>query len=171
MNKAAIVRNAACIFIRFIIVAVRLDGSWINLDNRWLSLGPMQSLLRIVFCLRPTLSCLFATQRTTAATFRKKVIYILGSVIICDLFSCFDTAQCYDHDTAIASHWLRVWLTGMIDVTGHIPPWRAVDGPPTVQCEHISCATCLAPVSFLGRYTATAISRDIGGTLDRPCSE
>ena len=119
----------------------------------------------------PTASNLFNTQRATAAAALEKVVYILPSVIIGDLFSLLDTAQCYDYDTAIASHRLRVRLTGMINVASHIPPWRAVDGPSAVQCKHISCATCLTLVSFLDRYTPTAISRDIGGAFDRPRCE
>ena len=54
----------------------------------------------------------------------------------------------------------------MIDVTGHVPSRRAIDGPSLVDLERIFGAARLTPIGFLSGNARAAIGRDIGGTLD-----
>src|SRR5215831_17184286 len=57
----------------------------------------------------------------------------------------------------------------MIDVTGHVPSRRAIDGPSLVDLELIFGAACLTPIGFLSSKAPAAIGRDIDPSLDWLC--
>jgi hypothetical protein len=113
----------------------------------------------------------FSACCTAAARTVEKAVQIFSSVVVGDFLSRLDTAQCDDCDTALAPHRLRIRSAGMVDVTRHIPSRRAIDSPPAVEFEHISCAPCLAPVCFLGGNAAAAIGGDMGVSRDPLCCE
>ena len=57
----------------------------------------------------------------------------------------------------------------MIDVTGHVPSRRAIDGPSLVDFELIFGAACLTPIGLLSSNAPAAIGRDIDPSLDWLC--
>jgi hypothetical protein len=57
----------------------------------------------------------------------------------------------------------------MIDVTGHIPSRRAIDGPPLVELELILGTACLTPISLLSGNAPAAIGRDVDSLLNWLC--
>src|SRR5215472_19241891 len=57
----------------------------------------------------------------------------------------------------------------MIDVTGHVPSRRAIDGPSLVDLELIFGAACLTLIGFLSGKAPAAIGRDIDRSLDWLC--
>ena len=103
----------------------------------------------------------------SAAAFLEEEVEIFASVVVGYFVSRDDGTQRYEHDPTLAHHWLRIRGAGMIDVTCHIPPWRAVDNPSVVKFEHILGASSLASVSFLGRDAPATIGRDVPGPLDQ----
>jgi hypothetical protein len=103
----------------------------------------------------------------SAAAFLEEVVEIFASVVVRYFVSRDDGMQRYEYDPTLAHHWLRIRRAGMIDVTCHIPPWRAVDNPSAVKFEHILGASSLASVSFLGRNAPATIGRDVPSPLDQ----
>jgi hypothetical protein len=118
-----------------------------------------------------TNSSLSEARCATAAVILQKVLQILPPIVEGNFLPRLDSAQCHDHYPAPASHWFCIRPTGMINVTPHVPSLRAVDGPSLVELEHISGATGLAPVGFLGGNAPAAIGRDIDPSLDWLCRE
>src|SRR6516225_12446557 len=51
-----------------------------------------------------TKSSLSAACCTTAAAILQKVLHILPSIVVGNFVTWLDSAQCHDHDTALASH-------------------------------------------------------------------
>ena len=118
-----------------------------------------------------TKSSLSATRWATAAAILQKVLQVLPPIVVGDFLPGLDSAQSHDHDPAPASDRLCIRPTAMIDVTGHVPSRRAVDGPSVVELELISGAACLTSVSFLGGQASAAIGRDMDSSLDGLCRE
>lgn len=110
---------------------------------------------------------LCAARCASAAAFLEEEVEIFASVVVGYFVSRGDGTQRYEHDPTLAHHRLRIRAAGMIDVTCHIPSWRAVDYPSVVKFEHIFGASSLASVGFLGRDAPATIGRDVAGPLDR----
>jgi hypothetical protein len=120
---------------------------------------------------RATKSSLSAARCAMAAIFLQKVLQILPPIVEGNFLPRLDSTQCYDHYPAPSSHWFCIRSAGMIDVTCHVPPRRAVDGPSLVELEHISRAARLAPISFLCGNAPAAVGRDIDPSFNRLCRE
>ena len=118
-----------------------------------------------------TKSSLSSACCATAAAIFQKILHILPPIVEGDFFFRLDSAQCYDHDPALASHWFCIRPAGMIDVTRRVPSRRAVDGPSLVDLELVSGAACLTPIGFFGGNAPAAIRRDIDPSLDWLCRE
>ena len=141
--------------------------SWVKQTvlSRWTSnlFGPFAAISPA------TKSSLSAACRTTVATILQKVLPILPSIVVGDFLAWLDSAQCHDHDPTPSSDWFCIWPTGMIDITGHVPSRRAIDGPSLVDLELIFGAACLTPIGFLSGNAPAAISRDIDPSLKWLC--
>src|SRR4029077_9469817 len=108
---------------------------------------------------------------TAAAAVVEKEFPIFSAIVVGNLFPKIDPAQCDNHDPSFPSNGLGIWPARMIDVTRHIPSWRAINGPPLVECKHISRAARLASVGFFTGNAPPAIGSNIAPSLDRSCGE
>jgi hypothetical protein len=133
----------------------------------------MASLIRSTSrrSLAPANGRLYAACCATAPAVLGEVVKIFGSVIVGYFFPRCDGTQRHEHDPTVAHHGLRVRPTGMIDITCHIPSWRSIDNPSTVEYKHIFCTFFFAFGCFLDRHAPTAIDRDISGPFDELRSE
>jgi len=86
---------------------------------------------------------------------------ILVAVVEGDFLARHDRPQRHQHDAAFARNRFRIRPAAVIGVTAEIPSRRAVDGPGSVELEHVFGAEpALALVRFRGGNARAAVADD-----------